>query len=264
MNIDELDRYLRALLSIEAFDDLDASQNGLQVSCSKKPIRKIAFAVDACLENFHKAKQQHADMLFVHHGLFWNKSLLLTGSHYKRLAYLIQNDMALYAVHLPLDADPVYGNNAGIARNLSLCEIEPFGIYHGVPIGVKGRLVAPNSANNTTDENGCRLDEVLTRLFKRGEEARIVLPFGPEKIQTVGIISGAASGDLPQAISAGLDCFITGEVKHEAYHQALENKITVIAGGHYQTETFGVQNVMEKLAADTHIETIFLDTPTGL
>lgn len=264
MNVYDLDLYFKELLSISDFDGIDVSQNGLQVACSKKPIKKIAFAVDACLENFQKAIQLGCDLLFVHHGIFWGRSLLITGNHYERISYLIKNDLALYAVHLPLDAHPLYGNNAGIARNLGLKDLESFGLYKGKYIGLKGRFTAKSTKADESFEDAVSLEELLSRLFNRGEEPRNVLAFGPKKIKTVGIISGAASGDVTQAISEGLDCFISGEIKHEVYHQALENKITVIAAGHYQSETFGVKSVMEKLQSESTIECFFLETPTGL
>lgn len=261
MNIYELDLYFRRLLNLEAFAAVDVSQNGLQVACSAKQIKKVAFAVDACLENFSKAAQVGADVLFVHHGLFWGKSLTVTKRHYKRLAALIKNDIALYAVHLPLDVHPVLGNNAGLAENLGLQNREPFGFYNGTALGVKGtimsyRLPQPNE--------GVTLDELLARLFKNGEQPHIVLPFGKRELKHVGIISGAASNFIDEAVAENLDCFITGEVKHEVYHTALESSITVVGGGHYQTETVGVQLVREKFFADTKLETVFLHTPTNL
>lgn len=261
MNIKDLDLYFRELLHLEDFEEVDASQNGLQVSCSLKPIKKIAFAVDACLENFQKTVQVGADLLFVHHGLFWGKSLTVTGVHYSRLETLIKNDIALYAVHLPLDVHAIYGNNAVMAANLNLQNIERFGLYKNMKLGFKGEIYS-----SSKNENGVDYEELISRLFKKGEKPKTVLPFGKKQIKTVGLISGSdsASSNLNQAISEGLDCFITGEIKHEIYHVALENKINVIAGGHYQTETFGVKAVGEKLNADTKIETVFLDTPTNL
>lgn len=261
MNIDELDTYFRNLLNIEAFSQLDISLNGLQVACSDKTIKRVAFAVDACLENFSKAAQVEADVLFVHHGLFWGKPLPVTKQHYARLATLIKNDIALYAVHLPLDVHPALGNNAALARNLDLQNIEPFGFEKGMPIGVKGTIFSHRRSESGV---GVDIDELTARLFTNGEQPHVILPFGKKEIKRVGIISGAASGFLDAAIADNLDCFITGEVKHEIYHPALENHITVIGGGHYQTETGGLKCVSEQLNRDTKLETIFLHTPTRL
>lgn len=257
MNIYDLDLYFRKLIPISDFDNYDASQNGLQVACSKKPIKKVAFAVDACLDNFQKAAQLNADVLFVHHGLFWGKSLTITGQHYVRIKELIQNDIALYAVHLPLDADVNYGNNAGLARNLELKNIQAFRNYAGIQIGVKGEI--PEDY-----KDGITIEELISKLFPGGEKAQTILPFGKELIKTVGIVSGEGSRSLSDAIAENLDCFITGEIKHKNYHEALEHKINLIAGGHYQTETVGVKLISEKLYEDTKIETVFIHTPTNL
>lgn len=259
MNIYELDLYLQELLNIPVFEGIDVSKNGLQVACSKKTIKKIAYAVDACMENFIKAIQLEADVIFVHHGLFWGKELLVKDIHYDRLSYLIKNDLALYAVHLPLDAHPLYGNNAGLVKNLQLKDVLPFGNYKNFQLGLKGKIFSSDLS-----ESGVSIDELVSRLFNKGEKANTVLPFGPKKIQTVGIISGSASNYLEEAVLQKLDCFITGELKHEIYHKALESKINVIGGGHYQTETFGVKSVMEKLKQDKNIEGFFIDTPTDL
>lgn len=261
MTITELDAYFRNLLSIDDFNDKDPSQNGLQVTCSNKQIKKIAFAVDACVETFNKAIHVGADLVFVHHGLFWRHSTLITGTHYERIKLLLENDIALYAVHLPLDAHKKYGNNIGIAQKLELQNIQPFGWYHGIQIGVKGSFTS-NIVHNTG--NGICVEEILTRLFQNDEKPNAVLPFGKKQLNTVGIISGMAGDDLFQAISENLDCYITGEINHSLYHEALENKITVIAGGHYQTETFGVNLVSKQVKKDLNIETIFLSTPTYL
>lgn len=262
MNIYDLDLYFRKLLPIADFDNYDASQNGLQVASSDKPIKKVAFAVDACLENFQKAIQLKADVLFVHHGLFWGKPLTVTGQHYARIKELIQNDLALYAVHLPLDADTTYGNNAGLARNLKLENIQAFGFYKGIRIGMKGEI--PKSQKCDVTKNGITIDELISKLFPCGEKAKTILPFGKKLIKTVGIVSGGASGNLIDAIAENLDCFITGEIKHETYHEALEHEINVVAGGHYQTETVGVKLLCEKFHEDTKIETVFIHTPTNL
>ncbi|PIE98698.1 MAG: Nif3-like dinuclear metal center hexameric protein [Treponema sp.] len=252
MKQNELDSYFREFLKIDEFASIDPSQNGLQIANTGKEIKKIAFAVDACLETVKQAASLNADMLFVHHGIFWGQSPKIVGVHYDRVREFFNADMALYAVHLPLDAHPVYGNNAGLAARLNLQDIVPFGDWRGVKIGCSGVSC------------GMDIETLVKRLFPDGEKPISVLPFGKKEIRTVGIISGGASDDLSQAIDAGLDLYITGELKHQAYHEALENKINVIAGGHYQTETVGVKLVAEKLRSETYLETVFIDLPTGL
>ncbi|MBO7175230.1 MAG: Nif3-like dinuclear metal center hexameric protein, partial [Spirochaetaceae bacterium] len=192
-------------------------------------------------------------LLFVHHGFFWGQCQTITGAHGKRIRTLFDHDMALYACHIPLDAHALVGNNYGLAQRLELQSLEPFGNWHGMTIGVGGTLEKP-----------LPVAEVVKKLFPAGEQPLHVLPFGPDVINRIAIVSGGAARELSQAIEQGYDAFITGEIGHEQYHQALEAGITVIAGGHYQTETVGVSLVMEKLAKEKGIETVFIQVPTGL
>jgi dinuclear metal center YbgI/SA1388 family protein len=253
MHIGELDAYYRSFLRIDDLARADTSLNGIQVS-SGGDIRKIAFAVDACMDAFRLAAQWGADMVFVHHGIFWGKDLRVTGSRYGRLKFLVDNNLALYAVHLPLDMHPEVGNNAGIAAALSLRGTAPFGWYKGNAIGVKGRFPAPLAR-----EDAARM------LFGScaAQQARL-LPFGKALVETAGIVSGGAPQEVSQAIEEGLDLYITGEASHEIYHLCQEEGINVLFAGHYQTETWGVRLVAEKTGADTGLQTRFFDVPTGL
>ena len=252
MQLKELDRYFNAFFSIEEYKQTDSAYNGLQVSSGKQAINKIAFAVDACMETFKRAVEMAADLLFVHHGLFWGQPIPLKDVHYSRVKYLLSHDLALYAVHLPLDSHERYGNNAGISAMLKLNNIEPFGLYKGKKIGFKGAMPKPKT-----------MDDILEMLDLRKEECQGVLPFGPDKIDTVGIISGGAAREVEQAMQEELDIFITGEMSHQIYHQCLEGGINLIAGGHYKTEICGVKLLSEKVATDLGLETIFIDVPTG-
>lgn len=249
----ELDRWFRKYLKPELFDSGDPSMNGLQVDNDGADISRVAFAVDACAETIARAAQAGAGMLFVHHGLFWGEPLAVAGAHYRRVKGLLDGNIALYASHLPLDAHPASGNNSGIAKAIGLASLEPFGEWHGVSIGWKGSF--PESVS---------LDTVLARLFPDGKKAPHVLPFGPKAIRTAAIVSGGGADEVSQAIEQGIDLFITGEIGHEQYHESLENRISVIAGGHYQTETFGIRLVAAQLANETGIDTVLLDVPTGL
>lgn len=253
MTITEFDRYIRSILPIEEFGRIDSSRNGLQVVRRNPEIRRAAFAVDAAQEVFEAAITEKADLLFVHHGLFWGREQVLTGTHYDRIRTLIENDLALYAVHLPLDADLSLGNNAGMATALELQDIEPFGLYKGVPIGVEGRLPHPMS-----------VDQVVATLFGDRFTPLGVLRFGVDEVRTVGLISGGAPLEVDQAIDEGLDLYITGDASHIAYHRCREAGINAIFGGHYATEIWGVQNVAERLRRNTDVESLFLDIPTGL
>jgi dinuclear metal center YbgI/SA1388 family protein len=248
-----LDRYFRGHLDIEGFAGVDVSLNGLQVDNDGADIRKVAFATDACLETFERAAAIGAGLLFVHHGLFWGKPLALTGVHRQRLAFLLAKNLALYAVHLPLDQHPELGNNAALAALLGLQSLEPFGLYHGKKIGYKGSFAEPIS-----------VEEAAKRIGFMDRPPAAVLPFGPRLNKTCAVISGGASNEALQAIDEGIDLYVTGEASHEIYHQALEGKLNLIAGGHYSTEVWGARRMMERLAHDTDVEVEFIDAPTGL
>lgn len=253
MTLEELDAYFRSILPIAELEKSDSSLNGLQVGGRGKDVRKVVFAVDACMQTFEAARKREADCIFVHHGLFWGSPLAVTGTHFERIKFLIENNTALYAVHLPLDMHPEYGNNAALAKMLRLEELREFGNYKGTAIGWKGIFPQPRD-----------IDEVIELIGLSREDCLAVLPFGPEKIRTAAIISGGATHEIGQAIGAGVDLYITGEASHVMYHQALEAKINVIAGGHYNTEVWGVKLLAEKLTADTGIPAEFTDGPTGL
>lgn len=254
MTLHELDSYFNSFLKKENYPN-DIALNGIQIqngSPDKKQIKKVAFAVDACRESVEKAVQCNADVLFVHHGLFWGQSERITGTYYERLSAFIKNDIALIAYHIPLDANKPCGNNWGLASRAGLSKIAPFGTWRGMTIGVKGVLKKTQSP------------EELCKTVLNGQPPAHLFAFGKEKIKTVGIISGGAGDDVEQAVKENLDAYITGEVSHELFHYIKENKINVIAGGHYQTETVGVSLVMKKLAAEKKLETEFFDIPTGL
>lgn len=255
MTLQELNDYFNSFLFIKDFAD-DPSQNGVQVQNAEpktKQIKKVAFAVDASLETIQKAADQKADVLFVHHGLFWGNSLLITNNHYERIKTLLDNDIALFACHIPLDASKTVGNNIGLAQKLELQNIEDFGSWRGMSIGFKGTLKEPR-----TTEQICKI------LLDAGQEPNNVLQFGKANNKTVAIISGGAGHELDQAIEQNVDLYITGEVGHEQFHSAKEAKINVIAGGHYNTETIGVSLVMNKLQNETDIQTVFIDVPTNM
>ena len=255
MTLTEFDNYINSFLRKEDYDK-DISLNGIQIQNAQpdsKQIKKVAFAVDACQATAQAAADSGADLLFVHHGLFWGHCQTITGSFYKRISTFVKNDLALCAYHIPLDANKPYGNNFGLAAKLGLVNCQQFGSWRGMILGVKGELAAEST-----------IDQLVAKLMRPGKEPRALLAFGKEKIKTVGIISGGASEDVADAVDEKLDCYITGEFNHEDFHFAKEMGINVIAAGHYETETVGVSLVMEKVQAETGIECIFIDEPTGL
>lgn len=253
MNCYEFTEWATQLLEIAQFQTIDDSVNGLQVACSDKQIRSIAFAVDACADSIERASALNADMLFVHHGLLWGKPQAISGTMYERVRMLIQRDIALFACHLPLDAHKELGNNARLAKLLDLQDIEPFGVYHGKAIGWKGRFQSPKT-----------LHEVQAKILPQGDSPRAVYPFGKATNTTVAIVSGGAPFEALQAIDESVDLYITGEPSHSVYHLVKEGGLNMIAAGHYATETHGVQAVAEKVAVELGMSTHFIELPTGL
>jgi dinuclear metal center YbgI/SA1388 family protein len=248
-----LDLFFRSFLDIEGFVSGDNSLNGIQVDNDGSEVKKIAFGVDAALETFEQAAAVNAGMLFVHHGLFWGESARLSGNLRSRIKFLLDHNICLYAVHLPLDQHPQMGNNAVLARLLGLENIEPFGGYHGRKIGYKGTFPKPVTT-----------EEAVKKISFMGRPPAGVFPFGRSENTSAAIMSGGAPRSVYDAIEEGVDLFVTGESSHEVYHHCLETKINMIAGGHYNTEVWGVQAVMRHCKEQLGIETEFLDVPTGL
>jgi dinuclear metal center YbgI/SA1388 family protein len=246
----KLIEYLNQYLKISEIPD--NSKNGLQVQGAEE-IEKIAVAVDACMETFEAAAEQNAQMLIVHHGIFWNDIEVLTGYHYKRVKFLMDNCMNLYAAHLPLDVHPEVGNNVQLAKLLDLEVVGEFGEYQGLAIGVEAK--SPNAI--PISEFSARIEDRL------GTTVRVD-SFGTEKIGRVGIVTGGGASLIPQVVTRKLDCFITGEPKHSFYHFGRECSINLIYAGHYATETLGVKALAKHLENKFDITTIFIDKPTGL
>ncbi|MDI6730284.1 MAG: Nif3-like dinuclear metal center hexameric protein [Candidatus Altarchaeum sp.] len=240
------DKYLK-ISEIE-----DVSVNGLQVK-GNGDIEKICFAVDACAETFKSAKEENADMLFVHHGMIWNGIKSVTGITYKRLKFLIENEISLYAVHLPLDKHEEVGNNIQFLKIFGITEaIEEFGTYHGIKIGYTGRF-----------EKEKNLSDFVSEIEKQLNTKCKILKFGKKKIKSVGVVSGGASSLIDDATDV-VDCFVTGEPSHQVYHIAKESDINVIFAGHYATETLGVKAMAKLIGKKFGIETKFINCPTGL
>ena len=249
----KLDKFFRCLLDLEGLKAADSSLNGLQVDNDGSEIGKIAFAVDASLEVFKRAAAAGAGMLFVHHGLFWGPAVRVQGALRERIKFLLDNNIALYGVHLPLDQHPSLGNNAVLAELLGVKDKEPFGLYHGQKIGYKGKLSSPLT-----------VEEAVKKISHMGRPPLGVFPFGKKESLNCAVISGGAPMEAFQAIDEGMDLYVTGECSHTVYHYAQESCLNFIAGGHYSTEVWGVIRVMEECANKLGIDTEFIDLPTGL
>ena len=249
----KFDAFIRGILDMEGFASADDSLNGIQVDNDGSQIRKIAFAVDAAMETFEQAAAFGAGILFVHHGLFWNSPMRIAGNLRRRIKRLLDNNICLYAVHLPLDQHPMFGNNAVLAQLLGLKNVEQFGAYHGKKIGYKGTFPKPVTINEAAD-----------KISFMGRPPAGLLPFGKKECATAAVVSGGAASNYKDAVEEGIDLYITGESAHYVYHECLEAKLNMIAGGHYSTEVWGVQAVMRHCIAELGVDAEFLDIPTGL
>lgn len=246
----ELAEHLDEFLKLKEIEDY--LLNGLSVE-NKKEIKKIALTVDASLEAFKETKSIEADLLITHHGFFQkNKTFPITEAVYERIKFLLDNDIALYSVHLPLDAHPEVGNNAQAIKLLDGKEGRQFAREGGVNIGKEIILEKPLS-----------VEDLVERVEKKFKTTPIVWKFGKEIIKNIGYVSGGGISFLKEAIELGVDAFITGEARHGAYWTAKEAKINCIFAGHYATETLGVKALGRYVNEKFGIDVEFIELPTG-
>jgi dinuclear metal center YbgI/SA1388 family protein len=238
------------LLRTATIGDYDGAVNGLQVA-NRGVVTRIAATVDASLATVILAIAAKADLLIVHHGLFWSPTPPWTGRKYELIRALIENNLAVYSSHLPLDAHPKLGNNALLAAALGFKKLRPFFPSHGRPIGFQ------------TTTNLSRV-ELAARLARATGDQPRVIPGGPNLCRRIGVVTGGAGGDLKIAAAEGVDTFITGEGPHWTYALAEDLGLNVLYGGHYATETFGVKALAAHLSKKFRVPWVFLDHPTGL
>ncbi len=250
MKRDELIHWLDWVL--ESSDHADASINGLQIEGAEE-VTRIAVATDACQATIDGAVAAGAQLLIVHHGLFWGQCEVIKGAHGRRVRAAVKADLNLYCSHIPLDAHPTIGNNAQLANMLGLVEARPWGGDPARPVGVAGQLPEPLAPAGLA----AQLEALLDTRVK-------VLPFGPNPVRSVGIITGAAGSMVDQGMHDGLDAVITGESRYGHFFLAEEGGISLFFAGHYATETIGVRALAQHIE-DTHgLPWVFLDHPTGL
>ena len=249
----KIDAFFRSFLEIDSFVSNDRSMNGIQVDNDGSPVQKLAFGVDAAMETFELAAAIGAGMLVVHHGLFWGAPLKIAGNLRQRIKFLLDRNICLYAVHLPLDQHPKLGNNAILAQLLELENVVPFADHNGKKIGCKGTFPKPVT-----------IYEAVKKIEFMGRPPVGVFPFGSKECTSAAVVSGGAAKHAMDAIEEGLDLFVTGESSHQIYHECLEGKLNMIAGGHYCTETWGLQAVMLHCIAELSVDAEFVDVPTGL
>ncbi|MEO5339441.1 MAG: Nif3-like dinuclear metal center hexameric protein [Magnetococcus sp. MYC-9] len=247
----ELEQYTNQLLNAGGISDY--APNGMQVR-GRPEVRRLVTGVSACLALFQAATTWEADLVLVHHGMFWDKDpRVVEGSLKNRLKWLLDHDLSLMAYHLPLDCHPVLGNNRQILHRLHLEPSEPFGLYRGTHLSAMG-LCHP----------AWSLTECVAHLHTLFGGEPLVLPFGPEMIHRIALCSGAAPELLREAKQKGADLFLTGEATEYVYHFAKEEAIHYVAAGHHRTEQFGVQALGEHLADRFGIEHRFVDIPNPL
>jgi len=242
--------YCDRLLRTAQVQDYDRAANGLQVE-NRGTVTRIAATVDATLATVRLAAAAKADLLLVHHGLFWGPAHPWTGKRYELMRCLLENNLAVYSSHLPLDAHPRLGNNAQLCTALGLKKPRPFFYDHGLFLGFKAH------ARISRADLAGRLQRAT------GAEPRGI-PGGPQICRRIGVVSGGAGSDLKKAAEEGVDTFITGEGPHWTYGVAEELGLNVLYGGHYATETFGVKALAAHLSARFEMPWSFLDHPTGM
>lgn len=232
----------------------DYCVNGLQVP-GPDTVETIATGVSAHVELFERATADGAQLLIVHHGLFWGPGVRTIDAALKRrLEVLFEEDLALAGYHLPLDAHPRLGNNALIARGLGATELEPFARHKGATIGFVARLPGEGMSS---EELGRRVHELTDR-------EPLQFDFGPPLIERVAIVSGAGGDFIAEARDANAQALITGEAPERAMADAREAGIDLLAAGHYATETFGVKALGEHLAERFSLRHVFIDVPNPL
>lgn len=240
-------KFLNDYLQVASFQDM--AINGLQVE-GKPKIKSIATAVSASLNVIKKAINLKVDALFVHHGVLWKgKEQVVSESFKDKLKLLLDSDISLFAYHLPLDAHEKIGNNFAAAKALGLTALEPFGYYQGVPIGVKGIM------------KSCSRQEFQKRLEKFYGQKAHAAPGGKEKVSSCAIVSGGAHKLILEAISEGVDCYVSGSFDEPIWHQAFEGKVNFFALGHASTEKIGIKLLGEKLKAEFGVKATFIDEP---
>lgn len=234
----------------EAIRDFPGSSNGLQLQ-NNGTVSKVAAAVDAGWEPFRLAIEAGADLLIVHHGLFWNTPSSYTGPLYEKLKLAMDHNLAVYSSHLPLDAHPEIGNNRLIADALGLPIEDRFLAYEGTAIAAIAR--APESREH--------LQQALLQHFG---PRLIALEFGSPRPARVAILSGSGRSALAELAAQRTDTLITGELRQEHFNFAQEHQLNLYLCGHYATETFGVKALSEEVASEFGLPVSFIDTDCPL
>ena len=248
-NLHEITDYCDYRTRKSMIPDFPGAFNGLQVE-NDEEIRKIGASVDAGLYPFQLAVQEEVNLMITHHGLFWNRIHPITGLNYQKVQTLMENQIALYSSHLPLDCHPYIGNNALLARYLELDQEGTFLPYEGVDIG----LIA----------EGIPRDELYERLMETFNGKITALEFGSDEPESIGILTGSGSSAVGKLRDRGIDTLITGELRQNHFNQAQEEGLNLYLCGHYATEIFGVAALAEELSEKFDVPCVFLDSGCSL
>lgn len=254
--LDAIAARLDTLLRTSEIPDYPQAVNGIQLE-NRAPVQRLAVAVDCSLRTIEAAIAQRANLLVVHHGLFWGGLQAMRGPFYERLYLLLTNDIAVYSSHLPLDAHQSVGNNVLLARELGLETSAPFARYQQVHIGVRGDCDLP------TAELVGRADR-----FARQHGGRaITSAVSADRVSRRWAIctgAGASADTLREAVAAGVDTLIVGEGPHWTAVDAPELGIAIVYAGHYATETLGVRALGAWIGKEFGLPHEFIEAPTGL
>jgi len=256
ISLGELARYTDTVLETGTTPDYPNAVNGVQMS-NRSPIRKVAAAVDFSTRAIEGAVASGANLLVVHHGMFWGGLEPITGSQYRRIQMLIEADIAVYSSHLPLDRHPTLGNNALLAKQLGLQPSAPFARFEDTFIGLRGESDVETAAIITAAREFARTcgGDLRTSLVQPGLRTRK---------WAICTGAGASADTLSEATSMGVDTLIVGEGPHWTAIHAEENDLAIIYGGHYATETLGVCALAQHLSEKYDLPWSFISAPTGL
>jgi len=250
MKRNEIINFLDSYLSLSDINDF--SLNGVQVEgCDE--VKKIAFAVSYSRYVADMAVKEDADMIIVHHGIFWKELRPISGIIKKRIEPLIINDITLLAYHLPLDIHPDLGNNISILKLFNIKNIKPFANYMNVKAGLLGSLKNRISLNNAVKIIRDNINSNIT-----------LLDYGNKTIERIAVVTGGGANFFEEAVLNGADLFITGESDERVFELAREYKSNFLSAGHYMTEVSGVKNLSSLLKKKFKIDTFFIDTSNPL
>lgn len=248
--------HLDKLLKIHETPDYAPAVNGVQVE-HRGPVTKIAAAVDTSARTIRGAVDAGANLLLVHHGLFWGGLQPITGPCYTRVRLLLDHDVALYSAHLPLDAHPTFGNSLLLARKIGLEPAAGFARHETIECGVRG------PADVATSELVSRLD-AFAKSHGGGALSSAITPGRRTRHWAICSGAGVNADTIREAVDHGVDTLITGEGPHWSAVDAEEKGLVIIYAGHYATETLGVCALAEHVSGMFGVPWSFIAAPTGL